>query len=624
METKPTRRRWTRWLVRGILITVVILLTATIFLVNLIWFRPFSVHHFFERSFVMTVIEDPEELSRLRVLDGFGITAHQRRLTDPADVNAFRLYSQAKRDLETLSAYPAQRLSAAQRLSTDVLSYYLNDRVEGAEFIYHTMPVNYVSDVQRDVLEFMATIHEIHDRTDAGNYLARLEHIAPVAESLLKMIETRREMKLEPPRPVVARTVADLRRMVDAPVESGALYLDFERKLANASAIAPADRAEFLSRAKRLLGETVYPYYRDLMGALEGSIDAVSEDTGAWRLPKGDRFYGWTLRHYTTLPISPEDAESLALSEVRRIRAQLRGKLAEIGADGEELGTILSELAAQPRFRRETEHGPRDQWTVMLQEIIAAYRPRLALLFDVRPSSGVFVKTLPPPLESDAPTAAYVPPSFDHVRQGAVYANLDDLALLPTYADKALVFREAIPGRHYQAGIQQELGGVPTFRRAYHFAAFDEGWALYAQQLAAEHGYYEDPHEDIGRLQYELFQAALLVADVGMHFRRWSRDDALDYLKTTAGMPTPIVERETDRLIVEPGRAAAGPFGRRAIVTLRHQARTALGPRFNLKEFHTAVLSNGSVPLPALNGAIEFFIHAQKGSESKGKGNTKG
>lgn len=608
MATSRTRRVF--WF--GCLPVILLMAGVAVFVVKTALFRPFFINHFFDRVFIEYALAHPELLSTLRILEPFGITFHNDDLDDASPEFAAALLEKTKDDLATLRRYNRDRLRPSQRLSYDIFEWYLDDAVRGEPFLYHNFPVNQLFGVQNEFPTFMATIHQIRNKHDAEQYLERLKKVERKFDQVLAGLKLRRKMGIVPPQFVVERVLDEMVAFTDLPPQQNILYTAFHDKVDLLSDIPPHERQELLDQCLEAVQNDVYLAYFKLILFASNQLVHASSDDGVWRLPDGDAYYAYALRSNTTTDLSPEEVHELGLAEVERITSEMEHLLKSIGRTGKPVGELMAELGADPQYKYPDTDEGRRQCLIDFQSIIDEIDRGLGDAFDLRPAVGVEVKRIPAFKESTAAGAYYEAPSLDGTRPGVFYANLRDMNEISKWGMYTLAYHEAIPGHHFQLSIQQQVKG-PLFRKVLPFTAYTEGWALYAERLAWELGFEEDPLVNLGRLQAELFRAVRLVVDTGIHYKRWRREEAIDYMTTTTGMDEKEVVSEVERYIVLPGQACAYKIGMNKILELREKAKMELGERFSLKEFHNAVLANGAMPLTILEKVIDEYISNRTG-----------
>ncbi|MCV6615172.1 MAG: DUF885 domain-containing protein, partial [Cellvibrionaceae bacterium] len=393
------------------------------------------------------------------------------------------------------------------------------------------------------------------------------------------------------------------------PAKENILYTNLASKTAQMEGF---DNTEVLARAEALIQSDIYPAYQLFIDYFNNIKPKTTSDDGYWKLPDGDAAYRAALRTFTTTDMSAEQIHQLGLDETARIQGEILAILAQEGFDTSAgFETAIASLAAKEEFYYPDTEAGRAQILADYQAILDEIDQGLDAAFSLRPDTGMEVKRIPEFKEKTAPGAYYQPPALDGSRPGQFYANLYDIKATPKYNMRTLAYHEGVPGHHFQVAINMKLEGIPIFRRIPLFTAYVEGWALYAEQLAWELGFQQDPYDNIGRLQAELFRAVRLVVDTGIHAKRWTREQAIDYMIGNTGMAESDVIAEVERYIVMPGQATAYKIGMNKILALRARAKAALGDKFSLKEFHDVVLKNGAVPLDILARLVDEYIDAK-------------
>jgi len=348
--------------------------------------------------------------------------------------------------------------------------------------------------------------------------------------------------------------------------------------------------------------------YRSFLDFMRDEYQPAARTTlGASELPAGRDYYRYLIRHFTTLDLSPEEIHRIGLAEVARIRGEMEAVIAQVGFAGG-FQEFLEFLRTDPRFYAET---PGE----LLREaawIAKRMDAKLPTLFKTLPRLPYGVEPVPEHLAPKYTTGRYVGAPLGSTEPGYYWVNTYDLKSRPLYNLEALTLHEAVPGHHLQIALNRELEELPNFRRFSYISAFGEGWGLYSEYLGIEAGFYTDPYSNFGRLTYEMWRACRLVVDTGLHAMGWSRERAMDLLAANTVLPLHEVRTETDRYISWPGQALAYKLGELEIKRLRRLAEQELGERFDVRDFHDAVLANGSVPLPVLGESIELFIAERK------------
>lgn len=594
------------WWTGGFLLLGV--LAGAAFLSNLIWFQPWFIDHYFERVFLETALRNPELLTSTRALKPLGLRFYHDDLQDHSDDASLERVERLERQSTTLRAYQDETLSGPQQLSKDILQAYFEPQLALAEFRHHNYPINQLFGYQNVFPSFMSVQHWIEDRYDAEAYIARLKKLPNAFEQLIEGTKIRAAKGITPPTFVVDKVLGNLQSFVEPTPAENSLTTSFAEKL-NATSIDEKEREQLMDEVQKAVEQDVYRAFGTLISFLEDFRNQTNSDDGVWKLPQGDRFYELKLWEMTTTRLPPEEIHRRGLEEVARIQTEMLSILnAEGYGDGENFASAMNALAEDPRHYFSDSTKGRDRILETYRELIDEVEAKLDPWFNLRHRVGVEVLRVPEFREATAPGAYYQSPSLDGDEPGRFFANLYDIRATPKWGMRTLTYHEAVPGHHLQRAVASEVEGLPTFRRLIPFTAFTEGWALYAERLAYEMGLMEDPLDNLGRLQAELFRAVRLVVDTGIHRFRWNRDKAISYMKTNLGSADSDVEAEVERYIVMPAQATAYKVGMDFILDQRRRSQEALGEAFQHAEFHDAVLRNGAVPLSILAEQIDAYI----------------
>lgn len=569
--------------------------------------KPLSFRVFLDRTLIKQALKSPETLTSIGVLDGMGITGHNAHLDDASSASSQATFDELMQAKSVLMQY--ENLDEDQQLSKDIALYLLNTLSAFEQYQYHSYPFNQMSGAQSNFPSFMDGQHPITDVESVEYYINRLSESKRYFTQMLEGMYLREEKNILPPRFVIQRVIDEMQGFIDKPVKENILYTSVQRRMEESEAIVKADYDGLLSNVATEIENTVYPTYQMLIDYFTALKEKAGTDDGLWHLDGGDEAYKLALRFFTTTNYSADYIHNVGLSEVDRIQAEILAILAQEGFDvSQGFTAAINTLAEDERFYYEDTDEGREQILADYQIILDEIDAGLGDAFLVRPEAGMEVKRIPLFKEKTAPGAYYQPPAFDGSRPGVFFANLYDIKATPTYSMRTLAYHEGIPGHHFQIAIAMELEGLPIFRTVAPFVAYIEGWALYSERLAWELGFQDDPFDNIGRLQAELFRAVRLVVDTGIHAKRWTREEAIEYMLANTGMAESDVTSEIERYIVMPGQATAYKVGMMKIIELREKAKVALGDKFILGEFHDAVLKNGAVPLDVLAQIVDGYI----------------
>lgn len=572
------------------------------------YFRPLSIGIFFERAFIQFVLEDPEASSSLGVFEQLGYKGFDGMLTDVSPAHEQKLAKMARDDLATLHGYDRASLSPAHQLSYDVLEWFLQDLVEGQRWLFHDYPVNQLFGVQSSTADFMVQIHPIGGRRDVRNYISRLNAFETKFSQLLEGLRLRESLGVVPPKFVIDRVLVEMRAFIAPPPRQNILYTNLRDKMARLGTIAAADRAALLLEAEKAIAQKVYPAYGRLIEFFVALQPKVTEDYGVWKLPEGDGYYDHLIRSHTTTSLNAEEVHNIGLAEVARIEKELDEVLRSQGLPEGTIAERVTRLNANPRLQYSNDDSGRAACIADYQRYIDQMTRGLAPDFASPPQLNIKVRRVPQFKEATAPGAYADTGSLDGSRPGVFYVNLRDMRDIWKYQMRTLAYHEVTPGHQLQGAIAQGLTDVPTFRKILPFSAYDEGWAVYAERLGWEMGFEPDPLDNFGRLQSEMFRAARLVVDTGIHRKHWTREQAIAYLRDKTGMAQGEVVSEVERYFVMPGQALAYKIGMLKILELRSAAQAQLGAAFDMRQFHSVVLGSGSLPLSILQKQVDTWV----------------
>jgi uncharacterized protein (DUF885 family) len=468
---------------------------------------------------------------------------------------------------------------------------------------------------------FLINNHRITEPAHAEAYISRLRSIDQVIDTLVARAERRAKAGVQLPRFAYPRLIAAAREQIaGAPFEpkadDGALLADFRAKVSKLN--VPADRQRALIRdAEQALAGVYRPAIQRYIASLEALEPHAPVQTGAWRLPDGATFYATQVAYFTTRDdLPPGKIHAIGLTEVERIQNEMRTIMSRVGFEGT-LQEFFEYLRTDDRFYYpDTPEGRQaylDESTRLIERVMAA-APKF---FNRMPKAPLEVRTVEPFRQDTAAFAFYEQPALDGSRPGYYYVNLRSMRDSPKYLMESLAYHEGAPGHHFQIALAQELQDLPLIQRLVFFSAFVEGWALYAEHLGKDMGFFEDPYMDFGRLSYELFRAVRLVVDTGIHDQQWTRERAIAYMLQNTPMTEGDITPEVERYIVWPAQALSYKIGMNTILELRQRARAELGERFTWGGFHDAVLTAGSVPLPLLEERVNRWIASVRGSRER-------
>lgn len=564
---------------------------------------------FFEKAFEERIAASPEFASQLGLKTRYGEWSPITEDKELADQGL------ARAQLEELtSTIDRSKLDAQGRLSYEIFIDNAQRTLEGYHWRYHRYVIDQMNGLQSQVPAFLINTHRVDSVSDAEAYVARLNGVPKRFDEALAWLETAERRGVMAPKFVYPYVASDARNVITGapfgPGEDSPLWADFQAKV-EALTVDDARKQVLLGAGHKALLTSVLPAYQKLIRWAEQAEKRASTDDGVWKLPEGGKYYDFLLARYTTTSLTATQIHELGLAEVARIRGEMTAIMQKVGFKGD-LKAFFESLRNDPRFYYPDTPEGKAAYLAEATRLIDNMRSRLPELFLTLPKAPIVVKAVEPFREKSAGKAFYQRPSADGKRPGIYYANLYRMADMPKYEMEALAYHEGIPGHHMQLAIAGELEALPRFRRFGGFTAYSEGWGLYTERLPKELGLYADPYSDFGRLTMEMTRAVRLVVDTGLHARRWTREQVIQYHLDNLPMTVDAATKATERYIVMPGQATAYTVGMLKIVELRERARQALGPRFDLREFHDVVLRSGALPLSVLERQVDTWIAQKK------------
>lgn len=568
--------------------------------------------------------ESPELATRAGVGEDIAGRGFAARLDDRSGDAADRARGAALRRLVELRGLDLSRLAAPQRLSVEVLSAQFAAAADGAAFAYGRFDqlggvspyaFNQMEGAFLDLPDFFDARHVVRTIDDAETYLARLRLVAAAIDAETGRMRADAAAGVIPPGFILDRTAEALDRASgDAP--GATLYVaSLRAKLAalpQTDARAVQRGQALLAEAEALVRDRIYPAQLRAAALTRGLRARASDDPGVWRLPDGEAYYRAALKIETTTDLTADDIHRIGLDRVAQMGQALDIALRQIGLADGPVGARLAAMTADPRYRYPESPEGREQLLADTRARIAQVMQLAPRWFAHLPRAPLDVRRTPLVSEPFSSGAYYEGPALNGVSPGIYYLNLRNLAELTRIDLPTQDYHEAVPGHHFQIALAREHTDLPLLRRLLGFDSYSEGWALYAEQLVDEQGLYEqDPIGRIGFLRWQLWRAARLVVDTGVHAKRWARAQAIDYLTQTTGDTPGVIISEVERYTVSPGQACAYELGRREIVAARDDARDRLGPHFDLRGFHDAVLSEAEIPLPVLRARVRAWTDAR-------------
>jgi uncharacterized protein (DUF885 family) len=583
------------------------------------WGKPFTINLLANRQALELVVRNPELFTSIGIVDGTVFDRHSGHLTEVGTAKRDLDYVVAERFAQEVRAFDRAQLDRQGQITYDVLLDQYETQLAFRRFPWLSSeglyPITPMWGTQVELASFMLSQHVVKNEKMARNYVARLEAMGDKLDAVTAEMQRQTKVGVTPPISLLEKSLLGIADTVKPKVEENPLVTTFVERMNKASELDAALKSALQQAAIAAVRDRVYPAYARMSAAIEAlRPTAATQAAGVGRLPDGKAYYALTLKQATTTDYSPAKVHALGLAEVTRIDAEMDALLKAQGLATGTVAARMSALGKDPRFLFPNTDEGRKQILARFRQILDAVTMRLPEYFGTLPAAKLTVERVPASAEKGSAGAYYEPAAMDGSRPGTFFANLRDLNEIPMWGMKTLAYHEGIPGHHFQIAIAQELKDLPLIRQQTLYSAYAEGWALYAERLAAEIGMYkDDPWGDLGRLQAELFRAVRLVVDTGLHAEDWSREKAIEYMVNSTGLSESEVTSEVERYMGQPGQACAYKVGQLKILELRERAKLALGAKFKLKDFHAVVLENGAVPLTLLEKLVDEWIATESG-----------
>jgi len=564
---------------------------------------------FFQAAFLESARLSPETLTQLGMKERYG------ELGDYTEAGQKQALAVAEAQLSRMKkTFDRAKLSPASQLSYDLFERNVATQRMFEKWYWQTYAVSSNGSALDQLPVMLINAHKVDSVADAEAYVARLKAVERVAREVSDDIDQRTAKGFLPPAFVFGRVIPDAQTQIKgAPFDTGAdhpLWADFKAKVAALKTDDAVKQKLLAAGEAALKGEFKRGYERYIV-SLQGMQKQATKVDGVWALPQGDAFYADMVGFFTTTKLTPDQIHQTGLAEVARIRGEMEVIKAKVGFKGT-LEEFFRFVQTDPKTHYPNTEAGKQQYLADAKKIIADYMAVAGKQFSTLPKQALEVRAVEPFREKTASTAFYNQGTPDGSRPGIFYVNLADMTQVQKVQLPAIAYHEGAPGHHFQIARSQEQTDLPMFRRLSYYGAYTEGWGLYAEKLGKEAGFYQDPYDDFGRLSLEIWRAARLVLDTGIHAKHWSRDQAIAYMKANTLNSDLDTVREIDRYFTSPGQATSYKVGQLKISELRAKAEKALGPKFDIKAFHETVLAAGALPLDVLETRVDTYIAAAK------------
>jgi uncharacterized protein (DUF885 family) len=562
---------------------------------------------FLDRKFEEGLMRNPEFASSLGLKYGNG------NWTDRSEQFYDKEYEIAKVTLDSLCMMDTAKLDDNSKLSLQLFKEEVLKMEEGQKWKNYYYELNQMGGVVTDMPAFLINVHTIDTLQEAKDYIGRLNAYNIPFEQTIENIEKSKAKGIVPPQftfPYVKESIISFEKMFSNS-DDNVLIIDFKSKVEKLS-IAQPEKDTLIAQAKLAIANKVLPAYKN-MGVYWTSLSPSStQNQGVWSLPKGNEYYQYCIKNSTTTNYTPDEVFAIGEKEVARIHGEMKQIMKKVNFKNDNLQDFFQFVRTDKQFLYTNDAAGRKALLDDANKYINGTKSKYQSLFKTFPKADVVVMAVEKFREQSVGGAFYENPTLDGKRPGRYYVNLFNMADEPKYQMEALTAHEAIPGHHMQIAIAQELTDIPKFRKHGGNTAYIEGWALYAELLNKEMGFYQDPYSDFGRLSMEIFRAARLVVDVGIHYKKWTREQAIDYFMKNTANAEGDIHKEIERYFLWPGQALGYKIGMLKILELREKSKKEMGTKFDIKEFHDIVLKNGSVPLNVLERLISNWNTSKK------------
>ena len=547
----------------------------------------------FDELFMDKVKLYPERQTALGIKDNYG------EWNDYSQDFSKSVLDMDQAQLKRLQQIDSSTLNETTALSYELYQQQIENSIEDYQWRYHSYPVNQMYGVHTSIPSLLINQHVIASTSDAEAYISRVKAVPILIEQLIEDLTIRADKGIVAPAFVFPSSIQDSKNIIQGigttnnGGKENVLIIDFKTKLDKLS-LKQSEKEDYINKLNRALTEQFAPAYKELIAYLETLSLRARGNHGVWHLPNGAAYYAHRLQRTTTTNLTPNQIHQIGLNEVSRIHMEIHKIMQQVDFDGD-LQAFFDFMRSDLQFFYTNTGKGRAAYLAEANRIIATMKSRLNELFYTTPKAELYVKAIEPFRQKSFGTSAYYQgPSIDGSRPGIYYANLYRMENMPKYKLEALAYHEALPGHHMQVAIAQELKDVPKFRRYGSYTAYLEGWGLYSEFIPKEMGLYSNPYSDFGRLSMELWRACRLVVDTGLHHKRWTREQAIDYLNLNTASPENANIKAVERYLVWPGQATAYKIGMMKILALRDKARAALGKQFDIRAFHEVVLGSGA------------------------------
>lgn len=580
------------------------------------WFTPVGVNNYINKVTLQTfLLGSPELLSNIGAIDNTPLDFHSGKLDDYTKEHEQELIARLKKARAGLDKYGPDGLEGQERLSWEITAWFFDDLIRQAEYVYGGYRVNQISGVLVNTPSFLTDTHVIKNEKSVKRYISRLNEFGRVLSEVKARVEDDRAHGVIPPDFVIEKSLAGMRSFIEGGAAENPLVTTLPAKLDEIEGLSDERKEELMAEATEAVETQVIPGYDAMIELFEELLQNTDHNAGIWRIPDGEEIYAAALKSNTTTDFTADEIHQTGLSEVARIEQEMDAILVSQGMTEGTVAERVRILMEDPAQQFPNTDEGREEMIEYLEALNDHLMSIAGDYFVTLPPQPLEIVRVPEYSEDSAPGGYYNQPAVDGSRPGRFYINQKNTADNPKWTLPTLMYHEGAPGHHFQISRAMLIEDIPFIRKFGLFSAYTEGWALYAERIAkTDMGLYDDdPLGDLGRLQAEMFRAVRLVVDTGMHAKKWSREEAIDYMISKTGMTEEEVTREIERYAVWPGQATAYKTGQLAILDIRAKAEAELGDKFDVRQFNEMILMNGAMPLDILREVADEWVAEQKG-----------
>jgi uncharacterized protein (DUF885 family) len=532
-----------------------------------------------------------------------GVKRYNDQLTDYSAKEVNASLQRGLGYIQRLGAIDTTGLTDQEKLSADLMLRSLIEQQEGAKFKEWEMPVNQFSGFHTDLAQLPNRL-QFDSAKDFDDYVARLKKVPTAFSQIMTNMQLGADEGRTEPQYLMEKVLVQTQALANQKPEESPFALPLKKF---PKTVSPADQKRISDAMLDAIANDVLPSYKRFAGFLKAEyIPKARKEPGVWAIPGGDAYYAFRVRQSTTLNKSAAEIHQIGLDEVKRDEAEMLAIVKKLGFS--DIKSFSEALKTNPKEYPASAEALIDAY----KSYIGGMKPKLPELFGRLPKAPLEVLPVPAFMEKDQAQAYYDNGTPDGSRPGRVYVNTYNFADRSLAGVEAVSYHEGVPGHHLQISISQELTGLPEFRKYTYYTAYTEGWGLYSERLGKDIGFYTDPYSDYGRLEADIWRAIRLVVDTGVHSQHWTRQQMVDYFHEHSAIDETNIQAEVDRYIAWPGQALGYKMGQLKILELRDRAKTALGPKFDIRAFHDEVLDSGALPMDVLEQRVDTWIAAQK------------